>query len=130
MSNYGNHAKIAFTNTLATAIENPVAELKADFTDISSCVNTLDQQLRQTSEKLEQELTVVRNNGYATLDQIERLVQHQLTTIDALTVGLRTCTQLSTNINNQLNKKIKRLTRLTAVLGLLGIATVLFLLLR
>jgi len=132
-----NYSTVAFRNTLQDMIENPVMELRSDVTDISACVNTIDQQLRNTSEKLETELTELRNEnnklrnqGYATLDQLDTLIHHQLTTLDSMIVCFRTCSQLSTNINNQLTKKIKRLTRLTALLGLLSIAAILFAILR
>lgn len=132
-----NYSQVVFTSTVQDMIENPISTLRSEFTDISSCVNTIDQQLRATSEKLETELTElrqennkIRNQGYATLDQVDRLVQHQLTTLDTIIVGFRACTQLSTTINDQLNKKIKRLTRLTALLGLFGIAMILFVILR
>ena len=132
-----NFSNVAFTSTIQDMIDNPVMELRSDVTDISACVHTIDEQLRMTSEKLEAELTELRNEnnklrnqGYATLDQLDTLIHHQLTTLDSMIVGFRTCSQLSTNINNQLTTKIKRLTRLTALLGLLSIAAILFAILR
>ena len=132
-----NFSKVAFTSTIQDAIDNPVMELRSNVTDISACVHTIGDELLSTSKKLEAELAELRNEnnklrnqGYATLDQLDTLIHHQLTTLDSTIVGFRTCSLLSTNINNQLTTKIKRLTRLTALLGLLSIAAILFAILR
>lgn len=123
--------------TIQDMIENPVSTIQSELTDVSATITTLGDQLQSTTDKLAQVHTELkladaelRKQSYVTTEQVERLIEYQLTTIDSLIVGLGTCTQLSTSVHEQLNCKIKRLTRFAAFFALISVAAVILALMR
>lgn len=125
---------LRLTNTIEDMIGSSVSSLKSD---VVATISTLDEQMQHITEKLETAQTElkaadneIKQQYYATTDQLETLVAYQLTTLDSTIVGLRACSQYATNIRDYLARKVKQLTTLTVMLGLLSIAAIIIAIVR
>jgi len=115
-------------------IGSSVSLLKSD---VVSSISTLDEQMEHITEKLETAQTElkaadneIKQQYYATTEQVETLVTYQLTTLDSTIVSLRACSQYATSIRDYLARKVKQLTILTVMLSLLSIAAIIIAIVR
>lgn len=125
---------LRLTNTIEDMIDSSVSSLKSD---VVATISTLDEQMQHITEKLETAQTElkaadneIKQQYYATTEQLETIVAYQLTTLDSTIVGLRACSQYATNIRDYLARKVKQLTTLTVMLGLLSIAAIIIAIVR
>ena len=130
-------ANVGLHNTVSQLIDTTVCTVKSEISDVAASVSTLDEQMQFMTNRLEAVQTELKEadeelkrNSYLTTEQLETLVQYQLTTIDSTVVGLRACSQYATSIREHLNRKINRLTMLTAILGIVSIAAIIFAIVR
>lgn len=130
-------ANVGLHNTVSQLIDTTVCTVKSEISDVAASVSTLDEQMQFMTNKLEAVQTELREadeelkrNSYLTTEQLETLVQYQLTTIDSTVAGLRACSQYAASIREHLNRKINRLTMLTATLGIVSIAAIIFAIVR
>lgn len=114
-----------------------VYAVHSEISDVAASVSTLDDAIQSMTNRLESVQTELKEadeelkrNSYLTTEQIETLVQYQLTTIDSTMVGLRACSRYATSIREHLNRKINRLTVLTAILGIVSITAVILAIVR